>query len=134
MLSNALEKRLKTLVEKQHTNTETPLLFAAWYRLNKRKNVYLLEVAQGALDPGDGSWETFTFFPPPELHLPNGAQLHITYVSPEEFFYAVEREDTKGHALLREIQAHGCLILFCNEQSETAQRIEGVIGNGTTTC
>jgi hypothetical protein len=132
MASNALEKRLKALVEKHYLNTETPLLFAAWYRLNERKDVYLLEVAQGVLDPGDGSWETFTFLSPPELRRPNGANLLITYLSPEEFFYAVEQEDTKGHALLCEIQAHGCRVLFCDEQSETAQHIKKVIENATT--
>ncbi len=63
MASNALEKRLKTLVEKHYLNTETPLLFAAWYRLNEKKDVYLFEVAQDVLDSSDGSWETFTFSP-----------------------------------------------------------------------
>jgi hypothetical protein len=134
MASNALEERLRALVERHHFNTETPLLFVAWYRLNEKRDVYLLEVAQDVLDPGDGSWDTFTFLSPPELHLPSGARLHITYISPEEFFYSVEREDTKGHALLREIQAHGCRVLFVDEQNETVQRIKEVISNATTTC
>jgi len=133
MASAALKKSLKALVEQHHLNTETPLLFAAWYRLNERRDVYLLEVAQGVLDLGDGSWETFTFLPPPELRLPGGARLHITYISPEEFFYSVEREDTNGHSLLREIQADGCRVLFVDEQNETAQRIKEVIGNATAT-
>lgn len=128
MASNALEKRLKTLVEKHHLNTETPLLFAAWYRLNEKKDVYLFEVAQDVLDSSDGSWETFTFSPPSELSLPSSAQLHITYISPEEFFYSVERKDTKGYELLCEIQAHGCRVLFVDEQNETAQHIQEVIG------
>jgi len=134
MASNAKTLRLKTLVEQHHLNTETPLLFAAWYRLNKRKDVYLLEVAEGVLDPGDGSWETFTFIAPPELRLPGGARLHITYISPEEFFYSVKREYTKGHELLREIQKDGCRVLFFEESNETAQRIKEVIGNAPTTC
>jgi len=134
MASNALEKRLKDLVEQHHINTETPLLFVAWYRQDEKKDVYLLEVAKNVLDPGDGSWDTFTFFPPPELHLPGEARLHITYISPEEFFSAVEQENTKGHALLREIQRGGCRVLFVDEGNETAQHIREVISNATSTC
>jgi len=134
MASTILEKRLKALVEQHNLNTETPLLFAAWYRLNEKRDVYLLQVAQGVLDPGDGSWETFTFFPPPGLSLPSGARLNITYISPEEFFYSVKREYTPGHALLREMQANGCRVLFVDEQNEIAQRIKEVINNATATC
>ena len=134
MVSNTLEKRLTALVEQLHLNTETPLLLAAWYRLNERKDVYLLEVAKDVLDPGDGSWDTFTFFPPSELRLPGRTRLHITYISPEEFFYSVEREDTNGHALLNEIQTSGCRVLFVDEGNETAQQIKEVIGNATPTC
>ena len=134
MTSNALAKRLTALVERHHLNTETPLMFAAWYRMNEKNDVYLLEVAEDVLDPGDGSWDTFTFFPPPELRLTSGARLHITYISPEEFFYSVEQEETKGYALLREMQVHDCRVLFVDEQNETAQHIKEVIINATPTC
>ncbi|MBI1785697.1 hypothetical protein HYR69_11190 [Candidatus Sumerlaeota bacterium] len=119
------ERTLRKFVETHHArNLNAPLLFAAWYRTKDRKNVHLLEVANNVTDPGDASWMTFSFIPPPELELPWGGRLKITYLGPEEFHDGVRRPHTRGHKIVSGIKNHGYVRLFTagNKASRDIER------------
>jgi len=115
-----LLKRIKELLGHQAQNQDNPLLFACWYNLDEEKDVYLLEVAEGVADAGDGALDTFTFGMSSELGIPG--VLRVTYTGPEELRYATEKVDASGHALLERIRTEGCLVLF-GEDSPLADEV-----------
>lgn len=127
------EDQLKELARQHAKSGEGDLLFAARYRLGDKRNVYLLEVAEYASDPGDGSWDTFEFLTPREWRLPSVSRLKITYLSPEEFNFAIDHKETRGHKIYSEIRRDGFKTLFVRprrgrkfevklERGETASR------------
>jgi len=122
--NSALLKRIKNLVEQHTHNQDNPLLLACWYNLNEQQDVYLLEVAEGVADSGDGTLDTFTFGMSRELGIPG--VLRVTYTSPEELRYAAQEADAPGHALLERIRSEGFLVIF----GEDSPLADEVLDNG----
>ena len=120
--NSALLKRVKEFVKYHARNRDNLMLFACWYNLDEEQDVYLLEVAEGVADSGDGTLDTFTFGMSDELGIPG--MLRVTYTSPEELRYAAQKADAPGHALLEQIRTEGLLVLF-GEDSPLADEVLG---------
>ncbi len=102
--------QVQALVEYHRQYEENPLLFACWHHLGDEKDVWLLEIAENVADPGDGSLDTFPFYPKPHLDIPG--HLRLTYASPEEFWDAVTNPDSEGHVLIEEIRRTNFDVLY----------------------
>lgn len=123
---DTIREVLKKLIDDHLKDRETPLLFAAWYRMADKDTIYVLEVCQDVSNPGDASWTTFGFFPPEGMEIP-GKTLKITYLSPEEFFDADRIAESEGRKILDEMRRDGCEVLYVAGKSAEAQRIEETV-------
>ncbi len=121
-----LVKRVKKLIAHHAQNQDNPLLLACWYNLGEEQEVYLLEVAEGVADSGDGTLDTFTFGMSEELGIQG--MLRVTYTGPEELRYAAQKADAPGHSLLEKIRTEGCLVLF----SKDSPLADEVLGNASS--
>ena len=102
--------QVRTLVEHHCRYKENPLLFVCWHHLEDEQDVWLLEIAENVADPGDGSLDTFPFYPKPDLNIPG--HLRLTYASPEEFWDAVTNPNSEGHALIKQIRQSSFDVLY----------------------
>lgn len=125
-MNTTTKEALETLVKSHRKDQETPLIFAAWFRTADVETIHLLEVCEGVSDPGDASWITLEFLPPPELGAP-AKRLLVTYLSPGEFFDAETMPESEGRKVLEEIRRDGCEVLFVAENKAEAQRIEKTV-------
>lgn len=121
---------LKKLIDDHLKDRETPLLFAAWYRMADKDSIYVLEVCEGVSNPGDASWMTFGYLPPEGMEIP-GKTLKITYLSPEEFFDAERISESEGRKILDDMRRDGWEVLYVAENSAEAQRIKGTVNEAT---
>lgn len=119
-------EQLKEFVRPHADDPRTPVLFAAWYNRDAEDHIYLLEVADGVANPGDASWAALRFFPPQEWGLAEGARLHLTFISPLEFFDAVRKPDSVGHARLEQLRFDS-EVLYVAEAEERARRMREVV-------
>jgi len=124
-LENEIVEALRKIAvaHKKDPYIKNGLLYFAWYRRERKRDVFILEIVRGASDPRDASWNTFTFCPPSDLKALRGRNLKITYMSPEEFFLATAKPKSHGYKVLMEIQRDGTTEIFC-ARSKSAKKIQ----------
>jgi hypothetical protein len=124
-MNTTTKEALETLVKSHRKDQETPLIFAAWFRTADVETIHLLEVCEGVSDPGDASWMTLEFLPPPELQA-FAKRLLVTYLSPGEFSDADTMPESEGRRVLEEIRRDGWEVLFVDKDNAEALKVQKI--------
>jgi hypothetical protein len=113
---------------KQHAkeNRETQLKYAVWFRLEDPHAIHLLEIEEGAFDPGDGSLQGIAMAAGSTV--PEARKIVIYLASPQEFRKALVVNP--DHAAVQAVREHSekAILVYPSESEENWRQLLAEFG------